>query len=88
MMDRFTMYPVAFVTTVQPYLLAWVLAISFFVTMALVALMSKGKTWKQIAWMSVLSYGVVSIVTLLATTYFLDIQVIDLETFWVQPRGK
>ena len=42
-MDRFTLNPVAFITTVQPYLFVWVLAISFFVCLTVVALLSRGE---------------------------------------------
>lgn len=78
-MDRWIMYPVAFVTTVQPYLLGWVLAIAFFITLAVVAALSRGRSWRQIVSWFVLVFLGVGVVATLAVTYVVDIHVIEVE---------
>ncbi len=85
-MDRFTMYPMAFITTIQPYLFGWVLAISFFITLAAVALLSRGKELKQIALLSVGCFVVVSVIVTLCTSMVLEIHVMEVEMVWVPPR--
>jgi hypothetical protein len=87
-MDRFTMYPMAFITTIQPYLFAWVMAISFFITLAVVALLSRRKTWKQTAALSVGCFVVISVIVALCTSMLLDIHVMEVEMVWVSPRGS
>lgn len=85
MIDQFTQYPIGIFTTVQPFLFGWVVAISFFISVSIVALLSKDKTKKQILLMSV---GVFVIVTLLATlisSTVIGIGVVDMEVFWVRP---
>lgn len=82
------MYPMAFVTTVQPYLFLWVLAISFFLTLTFVALVSKGKTWRAITATFLASYLVLTVVVTLCTTMLLDIQVMQVEVVWVEPRAR
>lgn len=86
-MDRFTMYPMAFITTVQPYLLAWVLAISFFITLAVAALLSRDKTWKQTAALAAGCFVVVAVIVGLCSSMVLDIHVMDVEMVWVPPRA-
>lgn len=88
MMDRFTMYPMAFITTVQPYLFAWALAISFFLTITVVALLSRDKSWKQIAALAIGGYFVMTVIVTLCTSVFLDLQVMQVEMVWVEPREK
>lgn len=78
-MDRWIMYPVALVTTLQPFLLGWVLAIAFFVTLAVVAALSRGRTWRQILAWFLLVYLGVAVSTTLAVTYVVDIHVVEIE---------
>lgn len=85
-MDRFTMYPVAFVTTVQPYLFAWVLAISFFLSLTFVALVSRTRDWKQVLLTFAGTYAVMTVIVTLCTSVFLDIRVMDVEVVHVAPR--
>ncbi len=87
-MDRFTMYPVAFVTTVQPYLLTWVIAISFFLCLAVVALMSKGKDWKQVLLMFGGGYVVTAVIVTLVSSMLLDIAIMQVEVVSVEPRSS
>lgn len=77
-MERW-MKPVALVTTVQPYLLLWVLAITFFVCLTLIAVVSKGRTWKQLLGIFALCYVVLAITTVISTRFVVDIQVVDVE---------
>jgi len=83
-MERYTMRPIAFITTLQPYLLGWVLAISFFLTMAFVAIISKNRTWKEIALWFAGSWVVITVIVMLCTSMVLNIHVMDLEVVWLQ----
>lgn len=86
-MERFTMYPVAFITTVQPWIAAWVLAISFFLTLLVVALVSRGRTARQVATMFALGYVATVIVVALTTSALLGFQAVQLEVVSVEPRS-
>lgn len=77
-MERWTQ-PVAVITTLQPILLLWVLAIAFFVTMTLVALFSRNRTWKEILMMFVFGYLGVVLVTLFSSEYVVGIDVMQFE---------
>lgn len=48
-MNSSSFEPLTIITTVQPLLVVWVLAISFFTTMAIVAVLSKGRSWYELA---------------------------------------
>ncbi len=48
-MNSSSFEPYTIITTVQPLLIVWVLAISFFTTMAVVAIVSKGRSWYELA---------------------------------------
>lgn len=71
--------PIALITTVQPVLVIWVLAISFFVAVAGVAVVSKGRSWPQIAGMWLFAYVVVTVVGILSATFIFDVQVVEFE---------
>ena len=86
-MDRWTMHPMAWVISVQPYLFCWVLAISFFLSLAVVALLSRGKSF---AWFAgaffcgwVCCFGLVSVVS----SSFLNVDVFDVETISLGPMS-
>ena len=87
MMDRLTMYPIAFVTTVQPWLAAWVLSISFFLTIGVVALLSRGRRRRQVIWMLALGYAATVVLVGLGTWLLLDIQMVSVEVLSVEPRS-
>ena len=71
--------PVVFIWTVQPYLLVWLIAISFFVALTVVALLAKGKTWGQLILMLLSGWAVISLGSLLMTQLVFDLQVLSLE---------
>ena len=73
------MKPVAVVTTVQPYLLLWVIGITFFVTVTLVAIISKGRNWKELAVIFFTAFFVLTITSLISTRYAIDVHVVDFE---------
>ncbi len=77
-MERWSQ-PVAVITTVQPILLMWVLAIAFFVTMTLVALFSKNRTWKEILIMFIVGYFGVVLVTLVSSELVVGVDVLQVE---------
>ncbi len=71
--------PVALITEFQPVLVLWILAISFFVALAGVAVVSKGRPWGQIAGLFVVAYIVVSLLGVATATYLFDVQVVKFE---------
>ena len=85
-MDRFTMYPVAFITTVQPWIAAWVLAISFFLTMLVVALIAKGRSPKQVAVMTGVGYVLMVVVVGAGTAFFSGLNMVTVEVVHVEPK--
>ncbi len=87
-MDRFTMYPVALITTIQPWVTAWVLAISFFVTMLIVALVAKHRTAKQVAAMALLGYLATTIAVGVGTAQLSGLQMVTVEVVSVTPSNS
>jgi hypothetical protein len=71
--------PIALVTTFQPVLVIWILAISFFVALAGVAVVSKGRSWGQILALFAVAYFVCSIVGVVSATFIFDIHVVEFE---------
>lgn len=73
------MKPVAVVTTVQPYLLLWVVGITFFVTVTLVAVISRGRSWKELVVIFFSAFFILTITSLISTRYAIDVHVVDIE---------
>lgn len=71
--------PVAVITTLQPVLVAWLLAISFFVTLAVVAVVSKGRRWYELACMFFVVFLLLAGVGLAATNWLLEVTVFEVE---------
>lgn len=71
--------PVAVVTTLQPVLVAWLAAISFFVTLAAVAILSKGRKWYEIACMFFVGFVVLSLSGLAISNWILEVTVFQVE---------
>ena len=71
--------PVAIVTTLQPVLVLWLLAISFFVTLAVVAVISKGRQWYELACIFLLGFVLFFGVGLGIATWVLDIAAVQIE---------
>ncbi|GEM_PF-3087429 len=71
--------PVVFVTTVQPVLVFWLAAITFFVALAVVAVFSAGRRWYELVALFLVAYlGLFSITTVLAS-WVTDIRFVDVE---------
>lgn len=77
-MERWTK-PIALITTVQPYLLVWVLGITFFVTLTMVAIISRGRSWRQLITIFCVSFILLSLASIISTRFTADVQVIDVE---------
>ena len=71
--------PVAVITTIQPYLMMWVLGITFFVALTLVAVVSRGRSWKQLVGIFLICFVLLSIVSLVSTRFTTIVQVFDIE---------
>lgn len=80
--------PVVFVTTVQPLLLVWVCAICFFLAIALAAVLSPGRRWFEILGLFVLGFVALSVLGVGATSYVLDLTLIDLEVISLRNLGS
>ena len=85
-MDRFIMYPVALITTVQPWIAAWVMSLSFFLTLMIVALLAKDRTVRQLAMMAVVTYIAVIIAVGLGTAVISGFQMVEFEVVSVMPK--
>lgn len=77
-MERWTK-PVALITTFQPYLVMWLLAISFFLTLTFVAVVSKGRSARELVVFFVFGYLVLIVLSILSTQWFADIQIVAFE---------
>ena len=71
--------PVALITTFQPVLVLWVLAISFFVALAGVAVVSKGRSWSQIFGLFAVAYMVCSLIGMVSAGFIFNVQVVEFE---------
>lgn len=85
-MDQLVMYPVAFVLTVQPWLLIWVLATSFFVTVSIIAVWSRGKTVREVIKRALITYPIVAALGAIAVTIATGWSVAEVETIRVVPH--
>lgn len=83
-MERWTQ-PLAIITTVQPFLLFWTMAIAFFLTLTLVAVISKGRTWKEIGAIFALSYLVVVLLTLFTSEVIVGVDILRFESVTYNP---
>lgn len=71
--------PVAIITTMQPLLVVWLLAISFFVTLAVVAMLSRGRKWFELACMFLVCFVVLSAVGVGVSYWLLEVAVLQVE---------
>ena len=86
-MDRFTMYPVAFITTVQPWVAVWVLAISFFITIMVVALLGRDRPPRQLIAMALLGYVATVMAVGLGIGMLSGLEMVEVEVVSVSPRS-
>lgn len=73
------MEPVTVVTTIQPLLVLWVVAIAFFVTLAFVAVISRGRSWYELGCIFFLLFLATSAFGLFGTHLVLGVDLIALE---------
>lgn len=78
-----TFQPVAVVTTLQPILVAWLSAIAFFVTLAAVAILSKGRKWYELACMFFIGFLVLSLSGIAISNWMLEVTVLHVEVISV-----
>ncbi|MBA2663463.1 MAG: hypothetical protein H0U74_14340 [Bradymonadaceae bacterium] len=71
--------PMVFITHVQPFLVVWVLTISFFVALAAAAVLSRGRRWYEICCIFLLLFVVAGSLGLVGTNSFLDVRVFEVE---------
>lgn len=73
------MEPVTIVTTVQFFLIGWVMSIAFFVSMALVAIVSKGRRWYEILGMFAVGFLLLSLVGVVGTQWIFGVHMIEVD---------
>lgn len=75
------------ITTLQPFLVAWVMSIAFFLTLAVVAVLSKGRRWYELACLFLLSFLLFSSLGIVGAHLLLDIRVLDFEFIALNARN-
>lgn len=73
------MEPYTFITTIQPVIVAWVGAISFFVSLAIVAIISRGRHWSELVCLFLLAFGALTVAGLAIVQGIFDIYLIELQ---------
>ena len=81
------MYPIAFVTTVQPWVTAWVVLIAFFLSMAGTALVSRGRSLRQVATMFVVGWCLLTVAVGVGTGFVAGLDFVTVEVVSVTPRS-
>ena len=71
--------PVVFVTTLQPVLVFWLAAITFFVALAVVAVFSAGRRWYELVALFFVAYLALFSITSVVATWVTQIKVVDVE---------
>jgi uncharacterized membrane protein len=71
--------PYTIITTVQPLLIVWVLAITFFTTLAVVAILSKGRTWYELACFFLLIFFATSVLGLYGAHLVMGVEWFDVQ---------
>lgn len=69
--------PVTVVTTLQPMLLAWLAAIAFFVTLAIVAILSRGRQWYELACLFLILFVGFASTNIFVANWVLDVRVVE-----------
>lgn len=73
------MEPYTIITTVQPIIVAWVGAIAFFVSLAIVAIISRGRHWSELICLFLLALLALTSVGLVGVQVVLDIHLLEFE---------
>jgi hypothetical protein len=78
-MFEMSLEPVAVIATVQPMLLMWLVAIGFFVTVAVVAWLSRGRSWAQLFNLFIAIFVATSLSCVGAVQWLTSIDVVQIE---------
>lgn len=78
-MNSSSIAPYTIITTVQPLLVVWVLAISFFTTLAVVAILSRGRSWYELACFFLLIFVATSALGLVGAHFIMGVQWFDMQ---------
>ena len=81
-----TFEPMAIITTLRPVVVVWLLAISFFVTLAIVAVVSKGRKWYELACLFLVVFVFFAATGILTTNWLLDATIFQVEV--ISLRGS
>ena len=73
------MRPAAVILEMSPLLVIWVLAISFFVTVAATAIVSRGRRWYELGCIFLLGFLLLSSVAMAAAHYLFDTTIVTVE---------
>jgi len=63
----------------QPFLVAWVMSIAFFLTLAVVAVISKGRHWYELACLFLLAFLIFCAIGIVGAQVFFDVKMLDFE---------
>ncbi|QDG54598.1 hypothetical protein FIV42_28785 [Persicimonas caeni] len=78
-MNSSSFEPYTIITTVQPLLMLWVLAISFFTTLAVVAVLSKGRSWYELACFFLLIFVATTVLGLTGAHFVMGVKWFDVQ---------
>ena len=67
------------ITTIQPFLLAWVASISFFLTLAVTAMFSVDRQWHELVVIVGLGFLVIFPAAMWVTQWIVGVEIIQLE---------
>ena len=79
---------VVLITYVQPYLLAWVGAISFFISLAFTALVSPNRQWFELAVIFAITLAVLLVVVGFIVQLVLGLKLIDVQAIQAIPTTR
>lgn len=63
----------------QPFLVGWVMSIAFFLTLAVVAVVSKGRRWYELACLFLLAFLVFCAIAIVGAQVFFDVKMLEFE---------
>lgn len=78
-MDLMQIESLVVITTIQPLLLLWLGAISFFISLAVTAMLSRGRRWFELVVIFALAFAVFVILGGVFFQWILGVQIFQLE---------
>ncbi len=76
--------PIVLITHLQPFLILWVLTVCFFVSLALAAILSRGRRWYEVGCIFFLMFVISGILGIVVTSLIVDVKMIDIEVISYQ----